>query len=134
MNYDEMIAGPAMDAEVAEKVMKWDHTHDIDHCEGDSWYSHCRNCYRTGEDEEIMCWDPEDPPLPGCEKPPPYSTSIVSALKIVEKLEAEGIIDGIFLHPSGCELYLNREQIAAAAGPAPVAICRAVLKMRECAK
>ncbi len=125
---DDMPAGREMDALVAEKVMGWDHTHDIDHCEGDSWYSHCRNCHRTGEDEEIMCWNPRDPPLPGCKVAPHYSTSIEAAWEVIEKLEKEGIIDGVSLSAIGCELYLNREQLTAADGPAPLAICRAAVK------
>ncbi len=79
-----------LDAEVAEKVMEWDGTHDIERCDGDAWYSCCRNCGATGQQEEILAWDFGDPPVPGCTEPPWYSHSIDKAWLVVEKMREMG--------------------------------------------
>lgn len=132
MDYDTLCAGREMDALIAEKVMGWDHTHDIDHCEGDSWYSYCRNCSLTGENGEIMCWHPGDPILNGCTKPPPYSTSIEAAWKVVEKLCFEyGMTFGGHVDPSqhGWQFGFGINEVMA--GTLPLSICRAALKAME---
>jgi|GEM_PF-1382385 len=60
--------------------------HDIDRCDGDAYYSYCKNCGDGGGDGSgIWEWDFDDPPLTGCEKPRRYSTHWSQGGPLIEK-------------------------------------------------
>jgi len=60
--------------------------HDIDRCDGDAYYSYCKNCGGGGNDGSgIWEWDFDDPPLTGCEKTRPYSTNWSQGGPLIEK-------------------------------------------------
>ena len=76
-----MEAGPEMDLLVAPLV-GWNQSHDYNECE-DGWYTYCRNC----GDEPRFSEREND-----CEVPPRYSTNIVAAWEVIEKLKQLGFL------------------------------------------
>jgi Phage ABA sandwich domain len=77
-----MEPGEELDLLVAE-IVGWDRKHAVVECE-DRWYSYCKNCGLTGAEAlpagSKRTWDTP------CDTPPPYSTDIAAAWKVVEKL------------------------------------------------
>ena len=133
-----MKAGRELDALVA-KLMGWEGYHDIHYCE-DTWYNYCRNpgCHESGEEERLRMWEGGDPPIPGCEGYPPYSTSIAAAWAVVEKMEwwkAENDLsdDGSVMWYFRVGNPPNHKWYSAEAprNQAPLAICLAALKAVE---
>lgn len=121
MDADQMPAGPELDLLVAERVMGTKRPHEwvIDGYPGslETWEA-CHRCDLPREDfvEGGFC-------IPG------YSTDIASAWELVEKC-------GLFVGPFTQDQYWAFESVAqylngraSIAGTAPLAICRAALKV-----
>jgi hypothetical protein len=130
MDIDTMEAGSELDALVAEKVMEWNGTHDVQYVDLDTWYSWCKNCGKLGEDGEIGHWEPGMDQPKGCAVPPRYSTDITAAWEVVEKMPRLELIKypgGHFFAGTG---YADEDgwEFEAEAPTAPLAICRAALK------
>jgi uncharacterized protein (DUF779 family) len=82
MTKDEILNMPAgieMDALIADKVMHWNHNHEINECE-DGWYSYCMICGYEPRFKDVK--------LGSCEGYPRYSTNIFEAWKLAEILRA----------------------------------------------
>ena len=135
MNIDEMPAGREMDALVAEKVMGWNHIHD-------------RAVRLMGlPPEATVMWGEDVCPhlLPILS----YSTDIANAWRIVETLATEGYLTSVAWEPgrdgrsyASVQMILDRNLIAdlvlnnpremdGRGRTAPLAICRAALKLME---
>lgn len=144
VHIDAHEASRCLDAWVAKAVMKWEGFHVLNYQDGDTWYSSCKYCYADGANvEEIRAWQWGDPPIPGCDGQPYYSTSIDDAMAVVEKMRTFSI--GRFENNSEWECVVSvrrnentvvygsvsiwaTDETKRGAPTAPLAICRAVLK------
>ena len=132
MNYDEMPAGPELDALVAEKVMGLEWREWIPYGAPQGWFP---------KDAPTLNWRDEkdrayDPPEDKADLPA-YSFDIAAAWEVVEKLdlawwpEIGRMTDGSWY----CEICRGADEpskvgwpLRAVASEAPLAICRAALK------
>ncbi len=118
-----------LNRQVAERVMGWDHTHDIHECE-DPWYAYCRTCGLSGSDLGVRAWDATP-----CAMPPDYAGDIRAAWTVlavmIARLPTEvGLQTQLEVSYQAhgqvwyCHLPHGRGQLAETA---PEAICRAAL-------
>jgi hypothetical protein len=127
MTRDEILnmpAGREMDELVADKIIHWNHNHEINECE-DGFYSYCMICGHEPRFEEI---EPGD-----CDGYPCYSTDISAAWEVIKEMQTKGywVYLGVLSSYSYC-IFTGKQspkeyRVETGINETPLAICRAAL-------